>query len=233
MSFECNLEVNVDGAVESGGGCGQVDVNHADAGGNMGGNVELKVGVEAGGIGGKVHVETPQVNMEPVNIKVNTPNINVQTVAVPVDVNLSITSSETHVCGLEIPCISPTQAIVVLVLNILWPGLGTMVLPCMAKSQQCCQWFLVGLAQDFLGYVCIGWIWGIIMSMKVIALSEKYVGPDAVGVSLTVGGPVGTGVVVGGSVGTGVTVGGSVGGTVGGSVGVGATVGGGATVKVF
>ena len=64
-----------------------------------------------------------------------------------------------------------------------------MVLGCINPGTSTCYcWFAIGLAQEFLGYICVGGIWGIIMALKVMAVEESYQGPD-----LVVGGSVGVG----------------------------------------
>ena len=210
MSFEADVNLNVDVNADVGGELemglnvgGGVDVNVGIGGGvSIGGEVGGSVHV-GGGLKGEVNLETPKchVDVEPVKIKAATPSLNMQPVNGNVEVAVDVDTGPNEVCGLPIPCISPAQALTVLVLNILWPGLGTMVLGCYANAQ-CCGWFLIGLAQDFLGYICVGWIWGIIMSLKVMALSKDYKGSEPV-VAVSVGGTVGAGLSVGGSVGAG------------------------------
>jgi len=147
-----------------------------------------------------VHVNTPNVYIEPVHV---TPAHSTVYVGGSNNVNVGgevgLGGDVPDVCGVPIPIVSPAHALIVLILNILWPGIGTMVLGCINPgASTCCCWFLIGLAQDFLGYICIGWIWGIITALKVMAMSAMWTegmvyGSSTAGAAVELGG-------VGGSV---------------------------------
>ncbi len=59
----------------------------------------------------------------------------------------------------SIPETSKINAIVILVLNILFPGIGTCIMACLNS----CSFtnLAVGLLQILLSLFCIGWIWAI------------------------------------------------------------------------
>jgi hypothetical protein len=79
------------------------------------------------------------------------------------------------VCGVRIPVVSPDTACCILVLNCLFPGTGTMFLGCVNPGESNCMcWFLIGLCMNLLGYICIGWVWAVLFSCKVMALSALY-----------------------------------------------------------
>lgn len=165
--------------INSGGGCGGVGVN------SMGGGAKVNVGFNtntnfnAGGSGG-VYIEqhpAPVTLVTPgktvFSISGNNHSTSVHSAALdPFEKNALASQTE---CGVMINIIDPSQAVIVLILNIVFPGIGTMVYGCMGRaSSRCCCWFLLGLCQDFLGFICIGWIWGIIFALKVMAASALY-----------------------------------------------------------
>ena len=59
-----------------------------------------------------------------------------------------------------IPSTSKCMAIVLLVLNIIWPGLGTAVMGCMA-SEFLVPNLIIALIQFVTAICVIGWIWSI------------------------------------------------------------------------
>jgi hypothetical protein len=164
--------------INSGGGCGGIGVN------SMGG-AKVNVGLNSNtnynaGVSGGVYIEqhpAPVTIVTPgktvFSISGNTHSVGLHSAALdPLEKNTLASQTE---CGVMINIIDPSQAIIVLILNIIWPGIGTMVYGCMGRaSSRCCCWFLLGLCQDFLGYICIGWIWGIIFALKVMAASALY-----------------------------------------------------------
>ena len=69
-----------------------------------------------------------------------------------------------------IPKVSKDHALFSLILNVFWPGLGTMILACghiPAPGQIC-----IGLFQMLTAWCCIGWIWAIVHSIQALTLSQ-------------------------------------------------------------
>ncbi len=60
-----------------------------------------------------------------------------------------------------IPTTSKVISIVILILNIIWPGLGTCIMACLAR-QFCFETLVIALLQFLLAICVIGWIWSII-----------------------------------------------------------------------
>ena len=59
----------------------------------------------------------------------------------------------------EIPRTSTIVAILLLIINIVFPGIGTIIMSFMNK----CKWMtaLVGLLQLLTAFILVGWIWSI------------------------------------------------------------------------
>ena len=64
-------------------------------------------------------------------------------------------------------------AIILLIINILWPGWGTMFSSCCDKGPCRCDVYCIGVAQFFLSGILIGWIWAIIHSIMMIKKAKK------------------------------------------------------------
>ena len=66
--------------------------------------------------------------------------------------------------------VDKTMAMVLLVINIFFPGIGTMINACMGSGGMVTDQIIVGLLQFFTAWLLIGWIWaiwwGIIMVQK-------------------------------------------------------------------
>lgn len=72
------------------------------------------------------------------------------------------TANNENLCGNPIPAVSECGALIVLILNIFWPGLGTVILGLIGYQANCCAFFCLGLLQFILAPVLlIGWIWAI------------------------------------------------------------------------
>lgn len=56
--------------------------------------------------------------------------------------------------------IDSDMAMIILIVNIITPGLGTMVAGC-ADSENCCKWTCLGFLQMLLAPLIIGWVWAI------------------------------------------------------------------------
>lgn len=72
----------------------------------------------------------------------------------------------------RIPVISKTCAIILLIVNILLPGWGTVFLA--AFSPHTGYFILIGLLQFLLAGFIIGWIWAIYTSMQVLYKSKHH-----------------------------------------------------------
>ncbi len=71
-----------------------------------------------------------------------------------------------------IPKLNGCCAILILILNIILPGWGTIILGLMSGSN-CCSFFCEGVLQ-FLTAICIvGWIWSIMTGCKVLDKSRS------------------------------------------------------------
>lgn len=72
----------------------------------------------------------------------------------------------------HLPVLSKTIAIIILVINILFPGIGTMLLSCIG-GQFKIEHIYVGLAQFLLAICVIGWIWSILWGVLLIMKSTS------------------------------------------------------------
>lgn len=61
---------------------------------------------------------------------------------------------------------SQVIAITILVLNILFPGIGTIVLGLTVKTNNMSKWILKGIFQVLLSPLIIGWVWAILTSVE-------------------------------------------------------------------
>lgn len=84
-----------------------------------------------------------------------------------------LSMDEPNVCGNRVPILDTGVAIIILVINILFPGLGTMIVGCIGGgSTNCFAWFCIGFLQLFLFPVfLIGWIWSIMTGIMVVSRS--------------------------------------------------------------
>ena len=69
----------------------------------------------------------------------------------------------------SIPSVSACSAAFVFILNVFFPGVGTLVLACLGPSISCGSQFCVGMLQILLFPFLIGWIWAIYWSFIVCA----------------------------------------------------------------
>ncbi len=74
----------------------------------------------------------------------------------------------------DLPCmkdswvtVSETLGLVIFVLNLIDPPLGTYVASCVNKDGCHMPAFWCGLAQAFTTYCCVGWIWAILWGLKI------------------------------------------------------------------
>jgi uncharacterized membrane protein len=66
-----------------------------------------------------------------------------------------------------IPTTSKCMAIVLLVLNCIWPGLGTAIMACMVREFMV-ENLVIALLQFVLAICVIGWVWSIIWGVFVL-----------------------------------------------------------------
>lgn len=60
-----------------------------------------------------------------------------------------------------IPVTSKVIAIILLVLNIFFPGVGTLIMACVG-GQFMCEHIICGVLQILLAFIIIGWVWSIV-----------------------------------------------------------------------
>jgi hypothetical protein len=75
------------------------------------------------------------------------------------------TVNEKHLC----PSVPKALAVIILLLNIILPGVGTIIVGC--HSNEPAYYVLTGLAQLCLAIIVFGWIWAILTGMQVLAHS--------------------------------------------------------------
>jgi len=82
---------------------------------------------------------------------------------------------EPNVCGNRVPIFDQVTAIVLLFINIFVPGIGTMIVGCIAGGNtNCFAWFCIGFLQLFLTPIfLIGWIWAIITGVQLLQRSGQ------------------------------------------------------------
>lgn len=80
--------------------------------------------------------------------------------------------NQDSICGHPIPRVDPCTALIILLLNIFFPGWGTVVLGCVGYNANCCKFLLLGILQFLLvPVILIGWIWAIITGIAVLRVS--------------------------------------------------------------
>jgi hypothetical protein len=62
------------------------------------------------------------------------------------------------------PSVNKCLAIIILLLNCIIPGFGTILMGC--SSQNCGEWLCTGILQFLLCPLLIGWIWSICTGLK-------------------------------------------------------------------
>jgi len=77
------------------------------------------------------------------------------------------------ICGHPIPHVNPCFALVILILNIFFPGLGTFITGIVGPGANCCAFLLFGILQLILTpVILIGWIWSICTGIAVLRVSN-------------------------------------------------------------
>ncbi len=122
---------------------------------------DVNVNVSAGG-------PPPQPYPQQQNVVVTAqPNV---IVASP---NVVALNTQPAICGNPIPVLEPTMGLIILILNILWPGLGTMIVGCVGRNVNCCSWFWIGMAQGVLAGCIIGWVWSILSGLQIYGVASQ------------------------------------------------------------
>lgn len=70
----------------------------------------------------------------------------------------------TYQCGASLNYVVQTEATIVMVINIFWPGVGTLISACMGDCQG--STIAVGILQVILFPLLIGWIWAVCWGVK-------------------------------------------------------------------
>jgi len=69
------------------------------------------------------------------------------------------------------PSVSIGVAIVILLINVFFPGLGTMFIGCIS-GKYTGYWICIGLCQMLLAFIIIGWIWAIFTAVMLLTKAE-------------------------------------------------------------
>ncbi len=72
----------------------------------------------------------------------------------------------------HLPVLSKTIAIIILIINVIFPGVGTMLLSCIGGEFKK-EHLFVGLIQMVLAICVIGWIWSILWGVLLLLKSNN------------------------------------------------------------
>ena len=61
----------------------------------------------------------------------------------------------------SIPTMDKTMGLIMFIINIFWPGFGTLFAACIGKTDNSTDQFIVGILQIFTSMCLVGWIWAI------------------------------------------------------------------------
>ena len=61
----------------------------------------------------------------------------------------------------SIPQLTKNMALILWIIDIFWPGLGTLISACMGQNGLITDQLIVGLLQGFTACCFVGWIWAI------------------------------------------------------------------------
>ena len=177
-NYNPNINVGVSGGYDAGYN------NNMNAGYNNNMNAGVSAGY-GGGVGyqGNVGYSQPQMNVgystPHVNVGMN-PNMGMgygnQGGVVILNQGMGM-DMRPYVCGRPVPKIDPCSAIAVLILNIFFPGFGTMICGCIPHEGSmncmgdCCCFFWLGYAHCLLWPILVGWILGIVLGCQLIAVA--------------------------------------------------------------
>ena len=128
-------------------------------------------------------MNSSQIVEKPIEVEINTPNIRITDDAAPASMHNNPDFFKTStmqdndkirtVGGRVIPKLSPTLAIGLLILNIFFPGLGTMIVGCVSKQKDvCCGWFCIGFLQMIFASCIFGWVWAIISACAIVSVAN-------------------------------------------------------------
>ena len=76
-------------------------------------------------------------------------------------------------CKLAVVKVDPPMHIVLFVLNIVWPGLGSMISACMDKKGFHTNAFIYGLLQFLFAWTIVCWIWSIVHGYWIFEKGSK------------------------------------------------------------
>ncbi len=116
----------------------------------------------------------PQVNTAHIQYQQNyQPQQPTIVIAQPSLSSVQLNTAKDTICGNQIPYLDPTTGLVILILNIIFPGLGTMIVGCVGRNANCCAWFFIGFAQYLLVFCIVGWIWSILTGIQVYSKASQ------------------------------------------------------------
>lgn len=116
--------------------------------------------------------QNPNFNQGPTSPRGGDTNIVINTSPQPQRniVVVADTGPEPNVCGNRIPILDSGTALVILIINIFFPGIGTMITGCIGNVDNCAGWFCIGVLQIALIFAFgIGWIWSIIVGVQIVS----------------------------------------------------------------
>jgi hypothetical protein len=130
------------------------------------------------------HNDASHTNEKMINVEIEAPQIKISNeVTEPAPTpslelyNKSSTFQENEkirtVGGRVIPKLNPSLAIGLLIINIFFPGLGTMIVGCVShQSDVCCGWVCVGLLQMIFASCIFGWVWAVISACAIVSVAN-------------------------------------------------------------
>jgi hypothetical protein len=117
------------------------------------------------------HHPPTYVNQQPIYQQpmYNNPNPNIVLVQQPINHNPPMIIL--YQSNFGYPQLGTCCAIIILLLNIFLPGIGTIIMGCMSRYP--CTWFCTGICQIILiPFFLIGWIWSIITGINCLSHSR-------------------------------------------------------------
>jgi len=134
------------------------------------------------------HIHTPNIQMHIDNVNDNqqsgvysneslqpeltvgqpgNPNVVIVNNDPPAQFSVNLNPAQEGVCGHPCPRLEPQTGLIILILNIIFPGLGTMIVGCIGRNVNCCAWVLIGIGQSLLTVCIVGWIWSILVGIQI------------------------------------------------------------------
>ncbi len=107
----------------------------------------------------------------PNNIPYNTIHPNPQNVIYVPQQIIVVEKSDTIAVN-QYPILSTSIAIVILLVNVFFPGIGTMIIGCVS-GQNVGLWICIGLLQILLAWIIIGWVWAIFTGIMILSASKN------------------------------------------------------------